>query len=157
MTWRPVTMGEARLVVPPGAIVHRIEQPPDSLQDMVLVRSELHPGIPSVVILTSRPWEDGWHLASVVERFSANCTPGSVAVSTIDVPGAAVARRLDGIIELEEGFGGQDALESMTILLARSAADRLVTVTIRMALGEREEAGGGVDQVVASFALDAAD
>lgn len=153
MQWQTATMGKAEVVVPGGAIIHVIEEPPDDLSAMLVIRAEVVAGVSCVIILTSRPWQDGWHLSNVVERFAKSCDPETVTVEPVDLPGATVARRLDGTVRVEED--AEDAeVEAMTIVLVRTPAEKLVTLTLRMNLEDRRAAHVAVEHVIDSFRLD---
>lgn len=151
MQWTTLTMGEAQVDVPEHSIIHVIEEPPDDLSAMRVVRTELIDGVPCVIILTSRPWQRGWHVATVVEKFARSCDAGTVTVAPVNVAGAAMGRRLDGTIRMPDGFGEIDEQEAMTIVLARTDHDDLVSLTIRFDLGDLEDATTAVDHVVESF------
>lgn len=151
--WQRVSMGMARIEVPDPAIVHEIEDPPDDLTAMRLIRTEALGGVACVIILTARPWEDGWHLKEVVERFSANCEPESVSLVDLPLDNAKVARRLEGTIRMSDGYGTTDDLEAMTMVLVRTRRDELVTMTIRMDRSDRESVAALVDRIVGSLTI----
>jgi len=102
-----------------------------------------------VIVSTRR--RTGTTLHRACEKIAAGFRDGPHESREVDVRGAKGARRVDGLIDLEEGLGEPpDWTERFTVVVA-AATRELVLLTVR----RRPEAdlAGAVEDVVASFEL----
>ena len=103
----------------------------------------------SVIVSTRR--RTGTTLRRTCERMSVGFRDGAREGLEVDVPGSKGARRVDGLIEIEEGLGEPpDWTERFTVVVA-AATRELVLLTVR----RRPEAdlAEAVEGVVASLQL----
>src|SRR5690606_20518805 len=108
--WR-LDMSETMLGGPAG--------PPPELSSMAIYRGEIAPGCPCVVIAGTRPRE-GRSLRAEVRRLGDAFRDGVGDGRRVEVRGGRDARRLDGLIDMEERLT-DDAIERAAVIVAVAA------------------------------------
>jgi hypothetical protein len=139
-----------RLELPEGVI----GGPAERLTNPELLSSSIFRGWvrqePFSVIVSTRE-RAGTTLRRTCRRIATDFRNAPGEGRELDVPGARGARRLDGLIDIEEGLGEPpDWTERLTVVVA-AAAKELVLLTVRR--GPAADVGDDVEAVVSSLRL----
>ena len=136
------------VALPPTMVGGPVPRPPPECRSMAIVRGEVAPDAPAVVILTARS-RSGVTVRAFARTFTASFTEPPGEGRSVRVAGARSAIRLDGLIEIEEGLS-EDSIERIALVLAATAHE-FVTLTVRTRPDDR--VSEAVQELVASFTV----
>ena len=101
--------------------------------------------------VTTRPRRHS-SLRAEARELSRHFADGPVEGDEVPVPGARGARRVEGLMDVEEGYGDPpDWTERVTCVVAGLGPREVAVLTLRRHPGA--DLGGVVDRVVGAFAL----
>lgn len=161
MDTREVGLGRARVTVPDGATVHAVDDPPDGLTGLCVIRAELVAGATAMIMVAERRWQSSWSMTTVIDGFADACDPETLLIEEIAVEGAVASRRIDGTARRSSNGQAKESSprpEAIVIVFGRSSDGMLHSMTLRMAADAHDDAHVAIEHLVASFrvALDEA-